>query len=71
MIKPEEYELWLRDPVTQALRAHAAEELGRLKDMWATGQLGSDPVKVEYVRGQCTILQQYIDLEVIALEKEE
>lgn len=69
-IEPSEFAEWLLHPVTKEMRATMAADLQRLKDGWATGGYAKDPLHDAYIRGQCVILQQFIDLEHSDIESE-
>lgn len=69
-IEKQEWADWLLDPVTQALREQYAADLQRLKDEWARGAFEKDRERDAYVRGQCGVLQQFLDLDHSDLESE-
>lgn len=69
-IQKEEYERWLHDPVTRALREAVAADVERLRGEWSSGSFGRDPILDAYARGQCAAFQQIVDLDHINLESE-
>lgn len=69
-IKVEELHEWLLSPVTKQLKARFAEDLQRLKDAWAEGQFGSDPLLDAKARGQCEVISQFLALEKEDLDQE-
>lgn len=69
-MKAEEFNEWLLHPVTRAMKEQFREDLERLKGDWLAGRLAKDKELDAYVRGQCVILQQFIDLEPSDLEGE-
>lgn len=67
-IPKSEFNEWLLHPVTKALRAQFREDLLRLQAEWSRGAYAKDKELDAHVRGQCAILQQFIDLEVQDIE---
>lgn len=69
-VSKEEFQEWLLNPVTKALKEQYEADLERLKASWASGEFASDNSLDAKVRGQCEIMSQFLALELSDLESE-
>jgi hypothetical protein len=61
-ISQQEFNDWLLNPVTKALKEQLMADRERLKEAWASGSFAADSIRDAQVRGQCEAFSQILAL---------
>lgn len=69
-VSKEEFQEWLLNPVTKALKERFELDRERLKESWANGEYNGNPTLEAEVRGQCQVLAQFLALELDDIAKD-
>lgn len=70
-ISKEEFQQWLLNPVTKALKERFNEDRERLKEAWANGAYEGSRELDSKVRGQCEVISQLLAFNDEDMKEEE